>query len=77
MGVISIRVSLVQLFKKVFFLKKWSFQKVHNKKVFFEKAEYLVKTVKKCFLKKLKVWLALINAECLASAYEMKFSKSA
>ena len=29
--------------------------------VLFEKTECLVKTVKKCFLKKLSVWLALIK----------------
>ena len=50
---------------------------MHNKKVFFEKPKCLVKTVKKCFLKKLIVWLALIKAKCLASAYKMEFSKSA
>ena len=42
-------------------MKKWSFQKVHNKKMHFQKAKYLIKTVKKCFLKKLSVWLALIK----------------
>ena len=42
-------------------MKKWSFQKVHNEKMHFQKAEYLVKAVKKCFLKKLSVWLALIK----------------
>ena len=42
-------------------MKKWSFQKVHNEKVFFQKAEYLVKAVKNCFLKKLSVWLELIK----------------
>ena len=31
------------------------------KKCFFLKAEYLVKVIKKCFLKKLSVWLALIK----------------
>ena len=41
--------------------EKWSFQKVQYEKVIFQKAEYLVKTVKKCFLKKLSVWLALIK----------------
>ena len=44
-------------------MKKWSFQKVHNEKVHFQKNECLVKTVKKCFLKKLSVWLALIKVE--------------
>ena len=43
-------------------MKKWSFQKVHNEKVHFQKAECLVKTVKMCFLKKLSVWLVLIKA---------------
>ena len=42
-------------------MKKWSFQKVHNEKVHFQKAECLVKTVKMCFLKKLSVWLVLIK----------------
>ena len=47
-------------------MKKWSFQKVHNEKVFFQKAECLVKAVKKCFLKKfflkkLSVCLTLIK----------------
>ena len=37
------------------------FVKVHNEKVHFQKAECLVKDVKKCFLKKLSVWLALIK----------------
>ena len=45
-----LRVSLVQLFIKV-----------HNEKVHFQKAECLVKTVKKYFLKKLNVWLAIIK----------------
>ena len=35
--------------------------KVHNEKVEFQKAECLVKTVKKCIMKKLRVWLALIK----------------
>jgi len=43
-------VSLVQLFEKV-----------HNEKVFSKESECLVKTVKKCFLKKLSVWVALIK----------------
>ena len=42
-------------------MKKWSFQKAHNEKMHFQKAECLVKAVKKCFLKKLSVWLALIK----------------
>ena len=44
------RVSLVQLFEKM-----------HNEKVEFQKAECLVKAVKKCIMKKLSVWLALIK----------------
>ena len=42
-------------------MKKLTFQKVHNEKVYFQKVECLVKAVKKCFLKKLSVWLALID----------------
>ena len=42
-------------------MKKLSFQKVHNEKVHFQKTEYLVKTVKKFFLIKLNIWLALIK----------------
>ena len=34
---------------------------MHNEKMFFQKIECLVKTVKKYFLKKLSVWLALIK----------------
>ena len=34
---------------------------MYNEKMYFQKAEYLVKAVKKCFLKKLSVWLALIK----------------
>ena len=45
-----LRVSLVRLFEKV-----------HNEKVEFQKAECLVKTVKKCIMKKLSVWLVLIK----------------
>ena len=36
---------------------------MHNEKVIFQKVECLVKTVKKYFLKKLSVWLALIKVE--------------
>ena len=46
----SIRVSLVRLFEKV-----------HNEKVEFQKVECLVKTIKKCIMKKLSVWLVLIK----------------
>ena len=42
-------------------MKKLSFQKVHNEKVYFQKTEYLVKVVRKCFLEKLSVWLTLIK----------------
>ena len=42
-------------------MKKWSFQKVHNEKMHFQKPECLVKTIKNCFLKKLSVRLALIK----------------
>ena len=48
-------------FLKLGFLKKLSFQKVHNEKVFFQKTECLVKVVKKCFLKKLSIWLVFIK----------------
>ena len=34
---------------------------MHNKKVFSQKAECLVKTIENCFLKKLSVWLTLIK----------------
>ena len=36
---------------------------MHNEKVIFQKVECLVKIVKKYFLKKLSVWLALIKVE--------------
>ena len=42
-------------------MKKWSFAKVHNEKVEFQKAECLIKAVKKCIMKK---------AECLTSTYK-------
>ena len=42
-------------------MKKLSLQKVHNEKMYFQKAKCLVKAVKKCFLKKLSVWLELIK----------------
>ena len=44
---------------------------MHNEKVFFQKAKCLVKAVKKCFLKKLSVWLALIKV----SVWEINFQK--
>ena len=47
------------------FLQKWGFQKVHNEKVLFQKA------VKKCFLKKLSVWLALIKV----AVWEVNYQK--
>ena len=48
-------------FLKLGFLKKWGFQKVQYKTGLFKKAEYLTKIVKKCFFKKLSVWLTLIK----------------
>ena len=66
-----LRVSLVQLFEKKCFLKKWSFQKVYNEKVFFQKVECLVKAVKKYFLKKLSVWLAFIKV----AVWEVNYQK--
>ena len=36
-------------------MKKWSFQKVHNEKMYFQKVECLVQAAKKCFLIKLSV----------------------
>ena len=50
-------------------MKKLSFQKVHNEKVHFQKAECLVKVIKKCFLKKLSVWQALIKMTILGINY--------
>ena len=52
-------------------MKKLSFQKVHNEKVHFQKAECLVKAVKKCFLKKLSVWLVLIKV----AVWEINYKK--
>ena len=43
---------------------------MHNEKVFFQKAKYLVKSVKKCFLKKLSVWLTLIKLAVWGLNYE-------
>ena len=54
-----LRVSLVQLFVKV-----------HNEKVEFQKAECLVKAVKKCIMKKLSVWLALIKVAVSGINYQ-------
>ena len=51
-------------------MKKWSFQKVHNEKVHFQKTECLLKTAKKCFLKKLKAWLALIKVAVWGINYQ-------
>ena len=36
-------------------MKKWSFQKVHNEKMYFQKVECLVQAAKKRFLIKLSV----------------------
>ena len=62
---------MAQLFKIEFF-EKWGFQKVQYEKIFFEKIKYLVKTVKKCFLKKLSVWLALIKVAVLGVNYKKR-----
>ena len=43
---------------------------MHNEKVFFQKADCLVKTIKKYFLKKLNVWLALIKVEVWVINYQ-------
>ena len=51
-------------------MKKLSFQKVHNEKVHFHQVKCLVKTVKKCFLKKLSVWLALIKVTVWGVNYQ-------
>ena len=51
-------------------MKKWSFKKVHNEKVHFQKTKCLVKTVKKCFLKKLIIWLALIKVAVWGINYQ-------
>ena len=52
--------SLVQLFDTMFF-EKVRFYKVQYEIRFFVKVECLVKTVKKYFLEKLSIWLALIK----------------
>ena len=49
--------------------------KVHNEKVefskvHFQKAECLVKTVKKCFLIKLSIWIALIKVAVWGINYQ-------
>ena len=44
----------------------------NNEKVFFQKTEYLVKVGKKCFLKKLSVWLALIKVAVWGINYQKK-----
>ena len=51
-------------------MKKWSLKKVHNEKMHFQKVESLVKVVKKCFLKKLSVWLALIKVAVWGINYQ-------
>ena len=43
----------------------------NNEKMFFQKTKYLVKVGKKCFLKKLSVWLALIKV----SVWGINFQK--
>ena len=51
---------MVQLFEKMH-NEKVEFCKSNNEKVEFQKVECLVKAVKKCIMKKLSVWLALIK----------------
>ena len=69
-------VSLVRLFEVGPFEKSWVFKKCIIKKCiikkcfFFLKAECLVKTVKKCFLKKLSVWLAFIEVAVWGINYQ-------
>ena len=48
----------------------WGFQKVRYETGLFLKAKYLIKTIKKCFLKKLSVWLALIDLAVLVVNYQ-------
>ena len=43
---------------------------MHNKKVHFQKAKCLVKAVKKCFLKKMSIWLALIKVTVWGVNYQ-------
>ena len=43
---------------------------MHNEKMHFQKVECLVKTVEKCFLKKLSVWLVLIKVVVLWVNYQ-------
>ena len=43
---------------------------MYNEKMYFQEAEYLVKAVKKCFLKKLSVWLALIKVAVWGINYQ-------
>ena len=51
-------------------MKKWGIKKVLYEIELFVKAECLVKTVKKCFLKNLSVWLALIKVVVLVVNYQ-------
>ena len=44
--------------------------KVHNEKVEFQKTECLIKTIKKCIMKKLSVWLALIKVAIWGINYQ-------
>ena len=46
------------------------FVKVHNEKVEFQKAECLIKAIKKCFLKKLNVWLTIIKVAVWGINYQ-------
>ena len=45
---------------------------MHNEKVEFQKAECLIKTIKKCFLKKLSVQLAFIKVAVWGINYKKK-----
>ena len=45
---------------------------MHNEKVHFQKAECLIKAVKKCILKKLSAWLVLIKVAVLGINYQKR-----
>ena len=57
---------------KLSFLKKWNFQKVLYEIGFFVKVEYLIKTIKKYFLKKLSVWLVFIKVMVWVVNYQKR-----
>ena len=60
----SVHLFKIGLFEKMGFSKSavWNWA--------FEKTECLVKTVKKCFLKKLSVWVALMKVEVWVINYQ-------